>query len=237
MEKIITYDTLRNYAYSNDKLIETPIKGIVLNFYGLGTAIIHNDDPGDAIDFAKQGIIYVIPYSNPWAWMNKQTVAFVDEIIAVLCEKYKLSSSVKIVSSGGSMGGLSALVYCRYAKITPCACVADCPVCDLPFHFSERDDLPRTLYSAFGCYTESLTDALKSSSPLHLVDTMPHIPYTIFHCTGDKMVDFELHSKRFVDAMKPTHDITFHIVPFRGHCDLSASAKVEYNNTIINALN
>ena len=30
MEKIITYETLRNFAYSNDLLIESDIKGIVM---------------------------------------------------------------------------------------------------------------------------------------------------------------------------------------------------------------
>lgn len=232
MEKIITYETLRNFAYSNDRLIEGEIKGIVLNFYGLGDMTIHNSDPGDALEYAKQGILYVIPYTDPWSWMNRRTVAYADEIISVLCEKYNLDSSVKIVSSGGSMGGLSALVYCVYAKITPCACVVNCPVCDLPFHFSERFDLPRTLYSAFGEYEGSFSDALQSCSPLHLVDKMPNIPYTVFHCTGDELVRFEKHSAEFVKAMEKSHTIRFYVVPMRGHCDLSADARAEYQRAI-----
>ena len=56
--------------------------------------------------------------------------------------------NIPVVSTGGSMGGQSALVYCAYSKRTPVACVANCPVCDTVFHFTERPDLPRTLYSA-----------------------------------------------------------------------------------------
>lgn len=235
MEKIITYEALRNFAYSNDRLIKCEIKGIVLNFYGLGGMTIHNTDPEEALAYAEKGIIYVIPYYNPWSWMNRQAVAYTDEIVAVLCEKYMLTNTVKVVSTGGSMGGLSALVYCAYAKITPCACVANCPVCDLPYHFTERPDLPRTLYSAFGEYEGSLQEALRSCSPLHLVDKMPNILYTVFHCTDDKAVDPEQHSKRFVQAMEATHQITLHMVPLRGHCDLSEKAKAEYNQAILSA--
>jgi len=235
MEKIITYETLRNFSYSNDQLIKCEIKGIVLNFYGLGDMTIHNTDPGDALEYAEKGIIYVIPYYNPWSWMNKQAVAYTDEIVSVLCEKYGLDSSVKIVSTGGSMGGLSALVYCAYAKITPCACVANCPVCDLPYHFTERPDLPRTLYSAFGEYDGDMQSALRSCSPLHLVEKMPNISYTVFHCDEDKSVNLEQHSKRFVEAMRESHQITFNTVPLRGHCDLSAEAKMNYNQAILKA--
>lgn len=165
MEKIINYENLRNFAYSNDKCITGGIKGIVLNFIGLNGVAIYNTDPGDALEFAENGILYVIPYYNPWCWMNDQTVKYVNEIIDILCKKYALNkTTVKIVSTGRSMGGLCALVYCAYAKITPCACVTNCPVCDLLHHFTERPDLPRTLYSAFGRYEGTLESALQSAS-------------------------------------------------------------------------
>ena len=234
MEKIITYENLRQFAYSNDKSIVGDIKGIVLSFVGLGgTKMYGAEDPGDAAECAARGIVYIIPYYNPWSWMNRQTVAFVDEIVDVIREHYGLDESVKVVSSGGSMGGQCALVYCAYARITPCACVVSCPVCDLAYHFTERNDLPRTLYSALGTYEGTMEEALKSASPVHLVDRMPQIPYTIFHCEADRSVNLEKHSEVFVRAMQPTHDITLHRVPLRGHCDLSATARVAYINTII----
>ncbi len=34
MKKIITYDNLRNFAYSNDKLINKPIRAIAIDFMG-----------------------------------------------------------------------------------------------------------------------------------------------------------------------------------------------------------
>ena len=135
------------------------------------------------------------------------------------------------------MGGLSALVYCAYAKITPCACITNCPVCDLVYHYTERPDLPRTLYSAFFDYEGNMEDALKSCSPFHLAEKLPKIPYTVFHCEEDKAVNLEKHSMRFVEEMqKAEHSIVLNKIPFRGHCDLSAEARVEYKNAIIKSL-
>ena len=161
--------------------------------------------------------------------MNDSAVKLTDEIVEVLQEKYRLGENVKIVSSGGSMGGLSALVYTACAKITPVACVANCPVCDLPYHFTERDDLPRTLYSAFFTYEGSMNEALRSASPLHLVDKMPDIPYVLFHCTADLAVNIDKHSGAFVDAMKAAgKNIELVKVEGRGHCDLSPKAWLEH---------
>lgn len=237
MNKIMTYETLRSFTYSNDHLIKGQIKGIVVEFFGLGGMRMYDTDPGNAIEYAEQGIVYLIPYNNPWNWMNKQAVDFTDEVIEVLQEKYSFSSDIKVVAIGGSMGGLSALVYTRYAKITPVACVANCPVCDLPYHYTERPDLPRTLYSAFGNYDTTLDEALKSASPLHLVDSMPDTVYTVFHTEKDLAVNIDKHSVKFVDEMKKNHNITFIRVPHRGHCDLSPEALVEYKNTILKAFN
>lgn len=146
--------------------------------------------------YAEKGILYVEPYNNPWAWMNNQAVKYTDEIIDVLIEKYALDENIPIVSTGLSMGGQSALVYTAKAKRIPVACVANCPVCDVVYHFTERKDLPRTLYSSLFNEAGTLEDALKSISPLHLIDKMPNVKYHIFHCDEDKSVNIDAHSKK-----------------------------------------
>lgn len=236
MKKVITYETLRNFAYSNDKLIQGAIRGIVVEFFGLGSTTVHHSDSGDAMEYAAQNILYVIPYNNPWNWMNDQAVAYTDEVIDVLCEHYGLGEDAKVVSTGGSMGGMSALVYTVYSKRTPVACVANCPVCDMPYHFTERPDLPRTIYSAYGSEEGELEEVLRRHSPIHLVDRMPKIPYTVFHCERDDRVNLEKHSLAFVKEMEKEHDITFIRVPLRPHCRLSPSAQLQYQKAILDAL-
>ena len=236
MEKIITADNLRSFAYSNHHLCDKPIRGLVLVFSGLGNMVMPEEDPQEAIEFAQKGILYVIPYQNPWAWQNRQNVAFTDEIVDILFEACGLPADLPVVSTGKSMGGLSALVYMVYAKRTPVACVANCPVCDLPFHFTERPDLPRTIYSAFFNYAGSLQEAMRSASPLHLCDQMPvEASYHIFHCEEDQAVNKKLHSDRFVEAMKQ-HRISYYPVPGRGHCDLTEDMWQKYYGCILDAI-
>lgn len=220
MKKIITYEMLRNFTYSNDSLIKGDIKGIILNFMGLNGRDMFDELPrGNAL--AEKGIVYLIPYLNPWNWMNAQAVDYTDELIDALFEHYSLPENTHVVSTGGSMGGLCSLVYTKYAARTPVACVANCPVCDLLFHYTERPDLPRTLYSAYGMYDfEALEKAMATASPLHLADGMPKVKYTIFHCDADKSVNIHSHSEKFVAEMKKEHDIEYIVVPGRGHCDL-----------------
>lgn len=235
MQKIITYENLRSFAYSNDHLIQGKIRGIVLRFQGLGNGNTYGKDPAEALEYAREGIVYVIPYNNPWCWMNAQAVSYTDEIVSVLRGRYGLGEDVKIVSTGQSMGGLGALVYMRYAQITPAACVANCPVCDLVYHFTEREDLPRTLYSAYANDAGSLDEALRAHSPLHLADQMPPARYTVFHCCMDEAVNKQMHSDRFVEAMRKDHDITYIQVPLRGHCDLSPQALIQFREAVLEA--
>jgi len=237
MEKIINYDNLRNFAYVNDSICKKPVKGIVISFFGLGGMAMYDNDFTDGEFYAEEGILYVVPYNNPWAWMNKQAVAYTDEIIDVLIGKYNLSDNIPIVSTGGSMGGQSALVYTAYAKHQPVACVANCPVCDVVFHFTERKDLPRTLYSALFNEPGTLEDALKSISPLHIIDKMPKVKYHIFHCNKDMAVNIDAHSKKLISEFdKRQYEFTFDVVEGRGHCDLTLEMKRKFAEYAINAI-
>jgi dipeptidyl aminopeptidase/acylaminoacyl peptidase len=234
---MLTYETLRLFTYSNDELCTRPIRGIVLDFMGLGDQRMYaaHTERGKAL--AQKGIVLLIPYNNPWSWMNAQAIANTDAIVRALMQHCALAEDIPIVSSGGSMGGLAALVYTRYAALRPVACVANCPVCDLPYHYTERPDLPRTLHSAFPADDEAAFAALlKRHSPLHLADEMPDVRYVIFHCTADQAVNKALHSDRFVEVMRPMHRIDYYAVADRGHCDLTEEAKQQYNEAVERAI-
>ncbi len=132
---------------------------------------------------------------------------------------------------------LAALIYSRYSKRTPVACVANCPVCDMVYHFNERPDLPRTIYSALFNCEGTLDEALRNVSPLHLASVMPKIKYHIFHCTEDTQVNIEIHSKKFVEEMRAHgHSITFDAVEGRKHCDLSLEKKRLFANYILEVI-
>lgn len=229
MQKIMTYETLSYFAKTTADIVTTPVRGIVLRFEGLGFANMYAEYDTYSLRLAAQGILCVTPYYNPWSWMNRQTVDYVDEIVDLLVAHFDLPENVPVVSTGGSMGGLCSLVYAKYAKRTPCAVVSNCPVCDLPYHYTERVDLPRTLYSAFGTYEGTLDEAMRSASPLHLAAEMPDIPYYLFHCDADMAVNKEKHSDKLVAALQAAgRRVEYTVVPGRGHCDLSPEAKTRY---------
>ena len=234
MENLITYENLRKYAYSSDLICKKPIRAVAVNFLGLNGCGMYNEDPGEALYLKDHGILYVVPYTNPWSWMNRQAVDYTERVLDVLFEKYALPGDTPIVSMGGSMGGLSSIVYVRSAKRTPVAAVANCPVCDLVCHFYERPDLPKSMYSAFWYEDGNIDDALMAHSPYHLAEKLPDIPYHIFHCTDDKSVNIHSHSEKFVKKMRELgRKITFDTVEGRGHCELSDEMREKYLNYVV----
>lgn len=231
MKLVITFETLGSFAYSNDRLLKCSPRGIVFSFMGLDCSTMYAEDPDIARKNAENGLIFLIPYLDPWTWMNDLSVRYCDELIDVLISAYGLPEKIPVISTGGSMGGHAALVYACKAKRTPKAVVANCPVCDLPYHYTERPDLPRTLYAAYGdAPFPALQDALQASSPVHMAlqGKMPEIPYVLFHCAEDFAVNREKHTLRFIEALGSGATVTYHEVPDRGHCDLDPEIRMLY---------
>ena len=233
MEKIMTWENIHLFAQINDAVCTKPIKGILLWFNGLNFTKFLTEDDADSVLYGEKGILRVIPLYNPWGWMNDQAVACADEILDVLFEHYALSEDTPLISTGSSMGGLAALTYMAKAKRTPGACLANCPVCDLPYHFTERPDLPRTLYSAFRHYGGTMEAAMKTASPVHLVPEMPEAEYTVFHGDADRAVNKERHSDRFVSAMREAgREVDYIEIPGRDHALLSGAEKEYFDAAI-----
>lgn len=228
---VINAKNLRSFAYSNDEILEGPARGVILDFYGLDCHDIHNHDTKDGIRYAKEGIVFLHPYTNPWAWMNPDAVAFTDEILDALFDKLSLSSDTPIVSSGGSMGGQQSLIFPLGSRHREgiVMVASNCPVCDMVYHYGERPDLPRTIYSAVFHMAGGFDAALKALSPIHRIEDMPKIPYRIFHCDADKLVNYEIHGHSFTEKMREAgYDISLRTVPGRDHCDLGKEAAEEY---------
>ena len=236
MQKIINYDNLRYFAYSNDRICKKPICGIIMDFWGMDSTGILNEDPDHAKFYAEQGILFLIPYYNPWAFCNRQTVAYIEEVLDVITAHYQLPADTPLVYTGNSMGGLTALACTVLCKHKAVACLANCPVCDMEDHLYERADLPHALYSTFGAYEEPLEEAMLTVSPLHLIDKMPDIPYYIFCGEEDKILSKKKHSDRFVEKIKKTHRVTYYEIPDMGHCNLPEAMKKLYLQTAADSI-
>ncbi|MBR5515171.1 MAG: hypothetical protein IKU52_03090 [Clostridia bacterium] len=229
----VTKENIKKFAYTNEELINGEPKAVIFEFHGLNDGISTNIPHSSFSHLsAENSVLYVRPFYGPWNWMNRASVRLVDEIADALFEKY--GKIMPVASTGLSMGGLSALIYSRYGKYTPTVCAAICPVCDLVYHYNEREDTARTIYSALGGYEIPLDEAIVLNSPLHQLENLPDIKYLIASTLCDDEVDITKHSDIFVEKMKELgRDIEHIKIPDQGHCSLTKEAAGYYKNFII----
>jgi dipeptidyl aminopeptidase/acylaminoacyl peptidase len=208
---------IKQVSWVGEEYVRGGIRGLVLSFHGLGGGL--KGEPSTVeLEWARAGGLVVYPYYGPWSWMNRQARRMVDELVEAVYAQYRLPATAPLISTGGSMGGLSSLLYTRYAARPVKACLAVFPVCDLEFHFSERADLPPTILNAFLGYPESRQQLLAEHSPLAQVPAMPDIPYLFIHGDKDAAVSKAHHSDRMVAAMRQRKmDVQYLEVPGMTH--------------------
>jgi dipeptidyl aminopeptidase/acylaminoacyl peptidase len=211
---------MKQVAWIGDDYLQGAIRGVALSFHGLGYMQEKTCPDTVELEWAKAGWLIVFPYYGPWSWMNREARAFVDELVESVYARYGLGSGIPLASTGGSMGGLSALLYTRYAKKPVSTCLALFPVCDLEYHFGERPDLPRSIHGALRGYSGDFNALLAEHSPLAQVRQMPDIPYLFIHGDMDEAVNKAAHSDRMVAAMKSRDmDVEYMEVPGMRHGD------------------
>ena len=209
---------IKEVAWVGEEYLKGKIKCVVLSFHGLG-ATSKGVPSSEELEWAKNGGLVIYPYYGPWSWMNRQSRAMIDELVEAVYFKYNLLKSIPLICIGGSMGGLGSLLYTRYAKRKVTACIANCPVTNLKFHFHERDDLPPTIRHAFLGYKENMNQLFREHSPFNQVSKMPDIPYLIIHGGLDKAVSKKNHSDKLVSAMRKRRlNVIYIEVEQMSHC-------------------
>jgi alpha-beta hydrolase superfamily lysophospholipase len=208
---------LDKIAWIGAEYVKPPIAGIVLRFPGLGGGFTKWDPDSNDLEWGEAGALTVSPFQDPWGWMNPSVLHFTDDLVEAIRLHHQLGPEVPLLSTGGSMGGHAALLYSAKSRHRVAACMATCPVCDLPYHYSERIELPRTMHHAFGSY-EDITAQLIEHSPLHQVEALPDIPYLLVHGEKDQAVKKSAHSDPMVAAMRARHlRVDYVELPKMGH--------------------
>lgn len=209
---------LNKVAWIGETTVRPPIQKIVLRFSGLGGSDMKAGADGMELEWGQAGALVVTPYHNPWAWMNPAARAFVDELLDGIKARHRLPTDIPVIATGCSMGGQGVLIYTRYARHLIAACVAISPVCDLPYHYTERPDLPRTMHDAFGSYG-NIDTALEAHSPYHQTSDMPDIPYLLVHGDQDRAVNKEHHSDQLAAEMSRRGlNLHYYQQAGMGHC-------------------
>ena len=209
---------LSSFAYVSEAYLKGPVKAVFVNFPGLGSTDMKSSLDIPDVKLANEGVLFVYPFVNPWNWMNRKTVEFVDDVLDIVIKKHSVKGKCPLVARGGSMGGYSALAYCMFTRRKLAAAIANCPVTDIFFHCTERPDLPRTFHDAMGSYRD-ISKELKTRSPNLHPEKLPDIRYLIIHGFNDKSVNKVAHSDKLVKLMrKRKMDVTYVEDDMMGHC-------------------
>lgn len=211
-------DLLDFVSWHSGEAVRGAVRGLMVRFPGLGSQQMRaHAEPGD-LELGERGALVVEVFQDPWGWMNDHTRDLYDEVVARLRARHGLADGSPLLAVGGSMGGHAALTWCFRSRHRVTACQANCPVADLPHHYGERRDLPRTMHHAFGSY-DDIAGELAARSPLHQVASLPDIPYQIVHGDRDTAVAKPAHSDRLVAAMRGRGlRVEYLEVPGMGHC-------------------
>lgn len=230
--EFISAENFRRYCSTNEAYVTRPIRAIALEFPGLGGGSClggQMDAAEYATPYARQlgadGILLIYTCPGPWSWMNRGAVRICDLIEDAAISAFGLPADVPTVATGGSMGGLGALIFAIESRHNVTACAAACPCYDVLKDYASHEDFARTFLSAVAAYDMPLEDALKSISPIHQLDRLPRIPYYI---VGDGQDDcFSIEGMdAFVAAMKQAgHDVDYRRLPGLGHGGFTPEAR------------
>ena len=95
--KPINAQTLPLFTCCNGDICSRPIRGIVVDFHGLGFQGMPQEPSAFARRCAEKGILYLLPYDDPWSWMNDPAVRMVEEIVDAVLEKYQLPENTPVI--------------------------------------------------------------------------------------------------------------------------------------------
>lgn len=224
MKEYINKYTIPYFARTNEEFLKKPVKGILLEFPGLdggsclgGRNEVGTYDGAFAVECGQKGIILAYVFTGPWSWMNEGAVRTVDAVVDALQDKYDLEE-IPIVPSGGSMGGLGAIIYSCRSRHKIKACCAACPCCDVLDRYDAHPEFPRTFIRAVAGYDcESLSEAMKTLSPMHCIDELPFIPYFLANCCEDEVFPEEQLDSFVEMLLDKGHDVEYVKMPGKLH--------------------
>lgn len=183
--EFINRDNLSWYCNTNETLLEEKPEGIVMEFPGLGgsSCLGGSLEMGPyvteyAAELAKNRLLLVYTFPGPWSWMNRGAVRMCDLICTAAMDKYGLRDGCPLVATGGSMGGMGALIWTADTCHRVTAVAAACPGYD-QLAVWDKLDFPRTYMSSACCYDGSIEEALRHVSPVYRTADFPDLPYYI----------------------------------------------------------
>lgn len=222
--KYIHKGNIADFVNTNEEFLVLPIKGIVIEFPGLGGGSclggnmeFESYSSEWAKRFAEKGIVLAYLFPGPWSWGNKGAVRMADAIVDAIKDKYNAKCDLPVAACGGSMGGVGALIYSADSRHELSAVASACPCVDVLKNIADVPVFARTYVSAAAVYDMELEEALKKFSPMHRINDMQKTTY--FICSDEKDEVFpEEECDNFVEKLKELgHKVEYHKQPELTH--------------------
>ena len=232
---------LQKTAWFGDLFLEGEIRGVMLWFHGLNglCRTARNQISALEAEVASRGGLVVFPFCNPWSFLSRNEVAFVDRLIPEIYRQYQLDVHLPLVSAGQSMGGASALLYCRYGKWPVARCAALAPLCDPEDYYDHwtpaRPSGCAAMHNMFDPEGGDFRDRLKEHSPLRQAEKMPRIPYLLVHSDGDDIVPKSHSDQMVAELLRANHLVTYRQQRHFGHTALSVRDELAMADFIASA--
>jgi len=238
-KKYINKETINLYANTNEDYLVTPVKGIVIEFPGLGGGSclgglmdMESYSYAEGRPYAEKGIILAYLFPGPWSWGNKGTVRIADAVIDAIKDKYNLGDNTPVAVCGGSMGGTGALVFAADTEHQLSMVAAACPCVDVLDRLYCHESFPRTYVSAVACYDMELEDALKLISPMHRIKDLQNTNYFICSDADDEIFP-EGQCDLYVEKLKEAEiNVEYHKQPGMKHGDFCPEIREKLHFTV-----
>lgn len=233
MERFITAKNIEDFCITNERCLKNGVNGIkklAVEFPGFdGNSCLSGNfnnielNNGFAQALGDANILLIYVFTGPWNWMRDVSVKTVDDIIGSVKEKYKLPENIEIVLTGGSMGGLGALMYAANGKYKASACAVSCPVCDLFAVSKFSHFFAASVYFACAHYNCDYDTAVKDLSPLYRVKDFPKIKYFVLWCDKDDVIYPNENAIPLIEKMTAAGlDLKTLKLENKGHCEHTA---------------
>jgi len=234
------------FCNSNESLLKEAPRGIVLEFPGLdgGSCLGGWQDPlapyvksgsGFPEETAKAGLLHLYLTPGAWSWMNPGVVRLTDLVVDAARARFSLGEGTPLVATGGSMGGLGALVYAARSRHRVTSVAAACPCYDVPALYGCRREFARTFLSAVARMDVPFEEGLRAISPAHLVDRMPDVPYLVVCDEADELFPAKGMDDYVASLRQAGRTVEYLRLPGMRHGEFSAEARQRLHDFVCGA--
>ncbi len=225
----ISYENVREYAYTNADIVKKPVRGIYINFHGAGFTGTIDEDTPFAKALAEAGVAEIFPYGDRYCLMNEKLAEQVEYIVDIIRKELKAPDSVPVAFGGGSMGGLAALTFGVFSNIKPVCVLANCPNTDLYAREKLRPETAEQHRRAFRHTDLPWDTVLRIHSPRYLINRLPETDYLFLSGDNDPVPGLSRDTEILARLLKKRGDrVAFYSGPI-GHCNATEEMTLAWN--------